>query len=295
VKEEALSFGRGAALRGVLTHPERSAPGPANGRPAVVFLNSGLVHHVGPHRLYVKAARDLARQGFLVLRMDFSGIGDSEKRADNVRFEKAAVEDARAALDHLAERHGSRRFALAGLCSGAEISFKTALVDPRVVGALMINAPQFAEEPSNAVIATVAQGKSAAYYWRVAFFSAESWKRALRGQAEYGSILKAVGNRVARTFGPRGRVRREASADLRAFEALVERGVRLRLLFSEVDWGHEYLNAILGERIEEWKRGANPDLRVLPGVDHMLTPLAAQDRARALIVDWAQGLETAPG
>lgn len=289
MKEEALTFGGKTLLRGVLTHPEGGA---AQGRPAVVFLNSGLVHHVGPHRLYVQAARDLARQGHLVLRMDFSGVGDSEKRKDNLRFEKAAVEDARAALDHLAQRHGAQRFALAGLCSGAEISFKTALEDRRVVGALMINAPQFAEEPSSAVIATVAEGKSAAYYWRVALFSRESWKRILSGRAEYASILKAVDNRVKRLFGSGG-ARREAGADLQAFEDLVGRGVRLRLLFSEVDWGHEYLQTILGARIQEWKRGGNPDLRVFQGVDHMLTPLAAQERARALIVEWADGLASA--
>jgi pimeloyl-ACP methyl ester carboxylesterase len=287
MKEEALTFGSKAPLRGVLTHPDAGAG--AAGRPAVVFLNSGLVHHVGPHRLYVQAARDLARRGHLVLRMDFSGVGDSEKRKDNLRFEKAAVEDARAALDHLAQRHGAQRFALAGLCSGAEISFKTALEDRRVVGALMINAPQFAEEPSSAVIATVAEGKNAAYYWRVALFSKESWMRILTGQAEYASILRAVGNRVQRLFGNSG-ARREAGADLQAFEALVGRGVRLWLLFSEIDWGHEYLQTILGGRIQEWKRGGNPDLRVFQGVDHMLTPLAAQERARALIVDWADGL-----
>jgi pimeloyl-ACP methyl ester carboxylesterase len=287
VKEEALTFGGKAPLRGVLTHP--AAPAAVDGRPAVVLLNSGLVHHVGPHRLYVQAARDLAERGHLVLRMDFAGIGDSEKRVDNLRFEKAAVEDARAALDFLAKRHSIRRFALAGLCSGAEISFKTALEDRRVVGALLINAPQFAEEPSTDVIATVAQGKSAAYYWRVAFFSRESWRRVFTGRAEYGSILQAVGNRIRRLLGG-ARAAREAGADLAAFEALVERGVRLRLLFSEVDWGHEYLRAILGRRIEEWKRGGNPDLCVFEGVDHMLTPLAAQARARALIVDWADGL-----
>jgi pimeloyl-ACP methyl ester carboxylesterase len=290
MKEEALTFGGKTLLRGVLTHPDAGvAP---EGRPAVVFLNSGLVHHVGPHRLYVQAARDLARQGHLVLRMDFSGVGDSEKRKDNLRFEKAAVEDARTALDHLAQRHGVQRFALAGLCSGAEISFKTALEDRRVVGALMINAPQFAEEPSSAVIATVAEGKSAAYYWRVALFSKDSWKRILTGRAEYASVLRAVNNRLQRLFGG-GAARREAGGDLRAFETLVGRGVRLRLLFSEVDWGHEYLQAILGGRIQEWKRGGNPDLRVFQGVDHMLTPLAAQERARALIIEWADGLARA--
>jgi len=286
MKEEALSFGTKALLRGILTHPAREA----SGRPAIVFLNSGLVHHVGPHRLYVKAARDLAQRGHLVLRMDFAGIGDSDKRRDNLRFEKAAVEDARAALDVLSQRHGAERFGLAGLCSGAEIAFKTALQDERVQGALMINAPQFADEPSGEMIAAVSRGKSAAYYWSVALFSKQSWRRAFSGQAEYRSILRAIANRAGRLLGGGGNVKQEASVDLRAFEALVARGVRLRLLFSEVDWGHEYLQTILGGRIAEWKAGGNPDLLVFTGVDHMMTPLESQQQARDRIREWADDL-----
>lgn len=287
MKEVPVGFGHKATLRGIVTQP---AGAPAAGLPAVVFLNSGLVHHVGPHRLYVKAARDLAERGHLVLRMDLSGVGDSDKRADNLRFERAAVEDARTGLELLAQRFGAQRFGLAGLCSGAEISFKTALEDERVVGALMINAPQFAEEPSRELISAVSEGKSAAYYWRVALFSKDSWKRALTGQAEYGSLARAVGNKLGKLLGGGGRARREASADLEAFERLVERDCKLRLVFSEVDWGYEYLQTILGSKIEAWRRGGNPDLCVLAGVDHMLTPLASQARARELVREWADGL-----
>ena len=288
MKETAHTFGTKAKLRGILTQPAEGSPE----RPAVLFLNSGLVHHVGPHRLYVKAARDLAERGHLVLRMDFSGVGDSEKRKDNLRFERAAVEDAREGIDYLAQKHGASSFALAGLCSGAEISFKTALEDERVIGALMINAPQFAQEQSGQMIAEVSSGKSAAYYWRVAMFSKDSWKRALSGQAHYGAIARAIGNKTKRALGlsGRGAVEQEASADLQAFETLVDRGVRLKLLFSEVDWGHEYLRTILGSRIEEWKRGGNPDLRVFEGVDHMMTPLESQRLAREMICEWAGGL-----
>lgn len=289
MKEEAQSFGTRVALRGIVTHPQQQEGGDTGARPAIVLLNSGLVHHVGPHRLYVKAARDLARRGHLVMRMDFSGIGDSEKRKDSLRFERAAVEEAREALDFLAKRHGAQRFGLGGLCSGAEIAFRTALEDERVVGAFMINAPQFAEEPSAEMVSAVSEGKSAAYYWRVALFSKESWGRILTGRADYGAVLRAVATRVGRVLGG-GRARQGAGTDLKAFEALVARDVKLRLLFSEVDWGYEYLQTILGGRIESWKRGGNPDLRVIEGVDHMLTPLASQDRARELVGEWAEGL-----
>jgi hypothetical protein len=139
------------------------------------------------------------------------------------------------------------------------------------------------------MVSAVSEGKSAAYYWRVALFSKESWGRILTGRAEYGAVLRAVSTRIGRLLGG-GRARHAAGTDLKAFEALVARDVKLRLLFSEVDWGYEYLQTILGGRIDAWKRGGNPDLRVIEGVDHMLTPLASQDRARELVGEWADGL-----
>ena len=286
MKEAAVNFGTKVALRGIVTHPGDED----SGRPAVCFLNSGLVHHVGPHGFYVKAARDLAERGHLVLRMDFAGIGDSDKRKDNLRFERAAVEDAVVALDYLEKRFGAERFALAGLCSGAEISFKTAIQDERVVGAFLINAPQFAEEPTAELVSAVSEGKSAAYYWKVALFNKDSWRRVLSGRAEYGALVRAVGNKLGKAMGGGGRARRDAGADLEAFERLVGRDCKLRLLFSEVDWGYEYLQAILGKRIEGWRQGGNPHLHVLQGVDHMMTPLASQARARELVRAWAEGL-----
>ena len=38
----------------------------------------------------------------------------------------------------LADQHGCRRFALLGMCAGAEIAFKTACQDPRVGAVVLI-------------------------------------------------------------------------------------------------------------------------------------------------------------
>jgi alpha/beta superfamily hydrolase len=67
-------FGRTRSLVGIITDPPEAERDPQ--RPAIVCLNAGIIHRVGPHRLYVKMARTLAAMGFVVLRFDFSGIGD---------------------------------------------------------------------------------------------------------------------------------------------------------------------------------------------------------------------------
>ena len=48
---------------------------------ALILLNAGLVHRMGPFRLYVQMARRLAAEGYAVLRFDQSGLGDSPRRA----------------------------------------------------------------------------------------------------------------------------------------------------------------------------------------------------------------------
>src|SRR5262249_47315353 len=74
LRETPLLFGEEQRLFGVLTDP----PGPiATGKPVVCFLNVGSNSHVGPHRMNVDLARDLAAQGYATFRFDVSGLGDS--------------------------------------------------------------------------------------------------------------------------------------------------------------------------------------------------------------------------
>ena len=72
-EEKPVFFTRRPDLFGVLCKPY----GPAR-RMAVVFLNTGSNHHIGTSRMTVTMARDLARLGFLSVRLDIGGIGDSD-------------------------------------------------------------------------------------------------------------------------------------------------------------------------------------------------------------------------
>lgn len=290
MREEALIFGEQTRLSGIYTPPAEEG----TGRPGVLLLNSGIVHHVGPNRLYVKLARKLAAQGHPVLRFDFSGIGDSEKSRDNVRFEVSAVEETRQAMDALADRSGMDQFGLIGICSGAEISFKSALSDERVTGAVLINAPQYKEEPSPEMLARIAQRQESHYYWKVALFSKSSWLKLFRG-AEYRSIMRVVASKLREKLASRKTVDTgpdEEPADVAAFAELTDRDVRLLLIFSDVDWGWDYLHLIMAPQIREWEQHGNPTLETVKQADHMMTPLASQSRTRKLVLEWASQLPT---
>ena len=135
MKESARNFGPGNILAGVITPPARTE----GRRLGAVFVNSGLIHHIGPYRAYVELARRLAGLGFTVLRFDLSGIGDSRARADNLSAAERSHLDITAAIDLLAEKYSVDEVVLIGLCSGADNAHRTALRDPRVTGLISMD------------------------------------------------------------------------------------------------------------------------------------------------------------
>ena len=130
VRESAHAFGDG--LVGILSHPATPAPRAT----ALILLNAGMVHRVGPFRGYVQLARVLADAGFVVLRFDQPGLGDSAApvAADGVR--EAAI---RAAMALVTEQAGVSRFVLGGICSAADDAFNLSDRDRRIVGLLLLD------------------------------------------------------------------------------------------------------------------------------------------------------------
>jgi dienelactone hydrolase len=133
--ERAVSFGARARLAGVLTLP---AAGARTDTPAVMLWNVGLHHHVGPYRFHVDLARELARHGFLSLRFDLSGLGDSEVRRDALGEMERALDDLREAARLLEQREGRTRVVPVGFCSSVDAAHNFALADDRVAGVCFI-------------------------------------------------------------------------------------------------------------------------------------------------------------
>lgn len=133
--ERIIRFGDHQSSVGVLTEPA----GALEGTPAFLLLNAGIIHRVGPNRLNVGLARALARAGFLAVRFDLSGLGDSDVRHDGLPYHRSRVSETVAVMDYLSSRHGAKTFVLLGLCSGADHAFRVANADKRVVGAVMID------------------------------------------------------------------------------------------------------------------------------------------------------------
>lgn len=136
-RENVYAVGPGKSLVAAVTEPVRGAG--MNAAPVIVILNTGIIHRVGHQRTFVILARELAARGYLVVRFDFGGIGDSERRTDNLSALEGCLDDIRVILDWLEASRGHRRSILLGLCSGADHAIIYAGSDPRVVGAGLLD------------------------------------------------------------------------------------------------------------------------------------------------------------
>jgi len=294
-RERPVQLGPGGELVGIVAVPDGpSSPGTADPGTSVeqtaavvIFLNAGVIHRVGPHRLHVILARRLAERGVTSLRLDLSGIGDSRPVPGAMSFRDSAVADVRTAMDGLEADLGARRFVLFGLCSGADNALATAAVDPRVVGLVVLDPPTYVTSRS--------RGRDLVARMRK--------QGGVRAAAAWGA--RGVARRVRASLARAGVVRSEPAVDAAEDEytggrevpppevfhaqlhALVGRGVEILAVYS----------GALGDRYNAPDQLFElfPDLRgkidraYFPAANHMFTELAAQADLAATVIGWITG------
>jgi pimeloyl-ACP methyl ester carboxylesterase len=240
VEEEAVTlepYGHVA----ILTEP--AAP---IGREPVtlVFLNSGSEPHTGPGRCWVEYARDLARLGHRVVRVDWLGWGESpdDGRAPGRPYANATIADTAAIVDALRDL-GHTRIVLSGLCSSAWIALQ-ALDASASNGAIVLNPLLFWEPGAPVIVDDVeAQRRYAETFGRVGI-GLRPWL--------WGG-LDAIG---VRPFGGRFLDQIEAT------------GKPVTLVFAEGDMGIRYLRDRLSRRVARVTRRGRVTVQEIPEIDH---------------------------
>ena len=109
------------------------AQAPRRGQTFVLF-NAGLIHRMGPFRLHVRLARTLAAEGYDVLRFDLPMVGDAPAGSH-----PGKAEVVREAMDAAQAATGNDRFIVGGICSAADLGWRTAMRDPRVDGLWLLD------------------------------------------------------------------------------------------------------------------------------------------------------------
>jgi dienelactone hydrolase len=277
MKEIALLFGPDRNLVGTLTLPVSVPQRPL----AFLLTGAGVIHRIGPHRINVKLARHLAQLGFASLRFDLAGQGDSRSAASTVGYAEQAVVDMRAAMDHVGRTIDVQRFAIAGICSGADNAFATAQTDKRVEALFLVDGQHYSTSKTRIV----------------------RWQRRIKGP-----ILKAIAPWLTKLskgwLKRRDASEREAERALalataetrpfseqqiyaQAMQALVERQVQICLLFSgslltSYNYASQFREVFTGESFVD-----KVEVQYCPEIDHTMTPLGAQQDLQNRVAAWA--------
>ncbi len=226
MKEVLFTAGKNYDLHGVIGLPEDLGAK----KTAVVFLNSGLMHHIGTCRTSVIFSRALVESGFLTVRFDFSGIGDTPPASVVGDDEQRIIDEVKQVLDYVQTEYSINRFVLYGLCSGARNSFAAALQDERVVGLFGIDSHAY---------------RTKKFYWHSVFprvISPMFWQRVLK----YGltRLCKKLGF-IKDTPNALPPAKEELwaypnkSVVERGYKQLVHRSVKFFQVYTG-NWRHEY-------------------------------------------------------
>jgi dienelactone hydrolase len=274
VRDEVLRIGPEQQLAGILSHPQKIADPAA--RPGVVLLNAGVLHRVGPHRLHVHLARQLAALGFASLRLDLGGVGDSISSSNALTFRESAVADTRLAMNRLQELHGHRTFVLFGVCSGADNALATALTDHRVAGIVVVDPPTYPTR--RAQLRMLRHRLRNQSPWSTMRWGLTLVERQLRER-----LARARGQEVEEDLTP-GREIPPAETYQDQMIALTDRGVRALALYSGAhrerynhpDQVFEALPALRGRIDHIW----------FPRANHTFTQLDAQGELLTAVTRW---------
>lgn len=278
MKEKTVLVGESKNLVGVVTNPLPKFEG--QDRPAIILLNSGLLHRVGPNRVYVKLARKLAEDGFIVLRFDLSGIGDSRVPNDGQTYDESArvIKDIQDVMNYLSATRGARKFILMGLCSGGSNAFRAACHDERVVGVNLIEGFAF---PSTGYFASS---------YSSSFLSPRSWWRLFTGESEVWGLLRGLfkfhTSKQTRQLSENLHVPSKESL-LADFNKLLKRQVNLYFICTDIGAAYYNYKAIFEEEFERLPAHQKPRLEIVKDTDHLFTLLHHQEMLIKLVRNWA--------
>lgn len=137
MEEESVCFwNEGEKLSGMLHLPEKT---PA---PCLIYCHGFTGHKIEAHRLFVHAARYMAGAGFLVLRFDFRGSGESEGLFESMTV-SGEISDLKKAITFILGRKETQdnKVGVLGLSLGAAVSILTASDDDRIAAVCSWSGP----------------------------------------------------------------------------------------------------------------------------------------------------------
>ncbi|WP_395740778.1 alpha/beta fold hydrolase [Prosthecobacter sp.] len=312
LREFPLRISRAPDLFGIMTEPVEFS----DSLPWIVMLNAGAAYRIGPGRLHVQLARQLAALGYPCLRFDLNGLGDSvlaEQGKENDAYAATAFRDVAAVCDFLHAREPGRPIVLMGLCSGAYVAFQSAvqLRHPAIIESVLINPLVFFWREGMIINDTNTEQLVAwREYWR-SIFKWSQWKMLLTGKTRTGfagSVKRFASHLLPRLPKP-GRLdapsaeaapqcdyghppRKDLPGDLQRVAAAAR---RLVMFVSDNDPGHFLLMYQARRKATQLMKQGSLQCFFVPEADHTFSTAQARQTFSRSLLEYLQGrFETAP-
>jgi alpha-beta hydrolase superfamily lysophospholipase len=289
--ERAMFIDGERTLFAIVTEPaERAVGGDTHGC-GVVMLNGGATNHIGPNRMYVELSRCWAARGYVVLRLDLAGLGDSATRPgedNNQVYPPGALYDVGVAIEFLRRRRGVRNVTLAGLCAGAYHALRSAISGLPVSTVLLVNPLTFYWKQGSTLndlqISEVVRNPGV---YAENSFSLQHWSKLLRSRVKLWRVAMVFLRRGWLTVDSalrdlcrklRIRIPDDLGWDLQSVAA---RGIRIVFFFARGEAGSELLKVQGGSVLK--RLGDRCHVHTIDGADHIFTQRAARMRLLQLL------------
>lgn len=281
--EHVVNIGADSRLTAFVTRAAAASP-----QRAIVLLSGGADRRIGPGRLYVHLAREWAAKGFVVLRLDVSGLGDSPPRdgfEENVPYQAQALDDIDVAVRYLHETHRVSHCQLVGHCSGAYNAFRSALAGTAVDAIVMIN-PLLYLSVGDAAVDLILKQRVVVESVRGYRRNLSKWSRWRALTTDPAKVLRVLRNVLDMLHATATRRLRDI---LRIFGiqffddlpsellTLAKRNVQLRFVFAEDEYGESLLWLLGGATVKRLLRTGKLTITASEGADHSYTLLEHRD------------------
>lgn len=191
----------------------------------VIFVHGSAGYRIGPHRIFVDYARELAQCGIKSFRFDFVGCGFSEGEKPKAQksnsghpVEPHYIEQLYTITTVLKENLKPKKIILFGICSGAYYSLKYTYY--KHVDHLVLLSPSPLEKDD--VTIELNKSKYGMKQYLNKLFYLSTWKKLLKAQINFSMVIKPfalfyylVVHKMLRKKDPQSKAEKTGAAPLR--------------------------------------------------------------------------------
>lgn len=226
-------------------------------KPAVVICHGFVSSKVGQHRIFVKTARKLCQAGFVVLRFDFSGCGESSGEYKDITITEQ-VKEARRAIDRLVEHPNvdCKEITLVGHSLGGAIAASVASLDKRIHQLILLSP---VAQPFDDIVQVIGQ---------------ERYQKCLKD-----SVVNFEGFEVGRELFL-------SLPEVRPLETIHKFQGNVLLVHGSEDEDTPLENAYQYQQILDKRQEGHCELHVIKGADHTYNSPLWEKELQTIVLQW---------